>query len=38
MEKHEKIYIAGHSGMVGSAIKRKLKSEGYHNLLTISWI
>ncbi|NCI45618.1 GDP-L-fucose synthase family protein [Sediminibacterium soli] len=34
MEKHAKIYIAGHRGMVGSAIVRKLEKEGYVNLLT----
>ncbi len=28
-----KIYIAGHRGMVGSAIERKLKSEGFENLI-----
>ena len=28
-----KIYIAGHNGMVGSAIRRKLTSKGYVNLL-----
>jgi len=33
MNNNSKIYIAGHRGMVGSAIKRKLKSEGYNNLL-----
>lgn len=33
MEKAAKIYIAGHRGMVGSAIHRKLDKEGYHNLL-----
>ena len=33
MEKSEKIYVAGHRGMVGSAIVRKLKSEGYDNLV-----
>ncbi len=33
MEKIDKIYIAGHRGMVGSAIYRKLKQEGYNNLL-----
>lgn len=33
MEKGAKIYIAGHRGMVGSAIKRKLEQEGYGNLL-----
>ncbi|MBB5623034.1 GDP-L-fucose synthase [Pedobacter cryoconitis] len=34
MEKSAKIYIAGHRGMVGSAIHRKLLSEGYTNLVT----
>lgn len=34
MEKDAKIYVAGHRGMVGSAIIRKLKAQGYHNLLT----
>ncbi len=34
MEKASKIYIAGHRGMVGSAIFRKLEKEGYSNLLT----
>ena len=33
MEKAAKIYIAGHRGMVGSAIERKLKAEGYHNII-----
>jgi GDP-L-fucose synthase len=33
MEKSAKIYIAGHRGMVGSAIERKLNSEGYHHLI-----
>ena len=33
MEKHEKIYIAGHRGMVGSAMHRKLKSEGFNNIV-----
>ena len=32
MEKSAKIYIAGHRGMAGSAIERKLRSEGYHNI------
>ncbi len=31
--KEKKIYIAGHAGMVGSAIKRKLESKGYINLI-----
>lgn len=34
MEKKDKIYIAGHNGMVGSAIKRNLESRGYHNFIT----
>jgi GDP-L-fucose synthase len=33
MEKSSKIYIAGHRGMVGSAIERKLNAEGYHNMI-----
>lgn len=33
MEKEAKIYIAGHRGMVGSAIFKKLKEEGFDNLL-----
>jgi len=34
MIKKTKIYVAGHQGMVGSAIFRKLKSLGYNNILT----
>lgn len=34
MEKSSKIYIAGHRGMVGSAILRKLKKEGYTSIIT----
>ena len=33
MEKNSKIYVAGHRGMVGSAIVRKLQAEGFNNLL-----
>lgn len=33
MKKDSKIYIAGHRGMVGSAILRKLENEGYSNLI-----
>ncbi len=33
MEKKDKIYIAGHRGMVGSAIMRKLLDEGFHNIV-----
>ncbi len=36
MNKNSKIFIAGHTGLVGSAIYRKLKAEGYINLLTRS--
>ncbi|MDC1455967.1 GDP-L-fucose synthase [Flavobacteriaceae bacterium] len=32
----DKIYIAGHTGMVGSAILRKLINEGYKNIITAS--
>ena len=31
---NEKIYVAGHNGMVGSAIVRRLKAKGYTNILT----
>ncbi len=34
MEKEAKIYVAGHRGMVGSAICRVLEREGYSNILT----
>lgn len=34
MEKQNKIFVAGHRGMVGSAIVRKLKSEGFNNIVT----
>lgn len=33
MKQADKIYVAGHRGMVGSAIVRKLESEGYNNLV-----
>ena len=33
MEKESRIYIAGHNGMVGSALKRKLEQEGFYNLV-----
>jgi len=33
MDKKDKIYIAGHRGMVGSAIHRRLKKEGYENFV-----
>lgn len=34
MEKSAKIYVAGHRGLVGSAIVRKLQAEGYSNIIT----
>jgi GDP-L-fucose synthase len=34
LEKTPKIYIAGHRGMVGSAIERKLRAEGFQNIVT----
>lgn len=36
MKPRDKIYVAGHSGMVGSAIVRLLRSRGYENLLLVS--
>ena len=33
MDKNAKIYVAGHRGMVGSAIVRELERQGYHNLV-----
>lgn len=33
MEKNAKIYIAGHAGLVGSALVRQFKNQGYNNLL-----
>ena len=35
MDKNAKIFVAGHKGMVGSALVRKLKSLGYTNILTL---
>lgn len=34
MEKDSKIYVAGHRGMVGSAIVRELHCQGYQNIIT----
>jgi GDP-L-fucose synthase len=36
MQQHQKIYVAGHRGMVGSALVRKLQALGYTNILTRS--
>lgn len=35
MNKHAKIYIAGHTGLIGSALVRRLSQASYQNLLTI---
>ncbi len=35
MNKNDKIFVAGHKGLVGSAILRELKSQGYTNILTV---
>jgi len=37
MDKHSKIYIAGNTGMVGSAILRNLESKGYTNFVFTPW-
>lgn len=36
MKKYDKIYVAGHRGMVGSAIVRKLRREGFQNLFLLT--
>ena len=36
LTKESKIFIAGHKGMVGSAIERKFRKEGFKNILTFS--
>ncbi|MEW6195133.1 MAG: GDP-L-fucose synthase [Bacteroidota bacterium] len=36
MDKNFKLYIAGHNGMVGSAIMRKFSGEGYANIVTMT--
>ncbi len=33
MDKNAKIYVAGHTGLVGSAFVRRLRAQGYHNLV-----
>ena len=35
-DKQAKIYVAGHRGMVGSAIVRALKQQGHHNFVLLS--
>ena len=34
MQKNEKIFVAGHRGLVGSAITRELKNKGYADIIT----
>jgi len=34
MDKHSKIFMAGHRGLVGSAVQRRLQAEGYSQILT----
>lgn len=34
MEKNSKIYVAGHRGLVGSALMRQLNAKGYNNIVT----
>lgn len=36
MDKNKKIFVAGHGGMVGSAVVRELKRQGFQNILTAS--
>ena len=37
MEKHSTIFVAGHKGLVGSAIVRKLKEQGYNIETLVSY-
>src|SRR6202043_4191932 len=34
MSKNDRVFVAGHRGMVGSAIMRKLQNHGYTNIIT----
>ena len=36
MDSNSKIFVAGHKGLVGSAIVRNLKSKGYNNIITLN--
>lgn len=35
MDSNDKIFVAGHRGLVGSALMRQLTAQGYHNILTV---
>tara|TARA_Y100000591_G_C21730629_1_gene643877 strand:- start:374 stop:496 length:123 start_codon:yes stop_codon:yes gene_type:complete len=35
IKKNSKIFVAGHNGLVGSAVVRMLKNKGYTNILTV---
>ena len=35
ISKNTKIFLAGHNGMVGSAILKKLKKDGFKNIITV---
>ncbi len=37
MDKNQKIYVAGHQGLIGSALMRRLKAKGYGNLITATY-
>ncbi len=36
IKKNDKIFVAGHNGLIGSAIVKELKSKGYKNIITIN--
>ena len=36
IKKSDKIFLAGHNGLIGSAILRKLKENGYKKIITIN--
>ena len=36
IKSNSRIFLAGHNGLVGSAVYRKLKTKGYKNIITIS--
>ena len=37
LDRNKKIYVAGHRGLVGSALVRKLEKEGFTNIITKSY-